>query len=180
MLKRSITFAAAFLITCGWVCSVRAADDGALNSKDAKFVRNTAIASTLEADLGQYAADKTTNSDVKMFAQQMVTDHGKANEELKQLAASKNVDLKESIDKEQKEAQSKKGKLDKLNGMEFDKAYIKDMVKDHEEVVKDFEKAAEVTQDSDLKTWAAKMLPTLQGHLTMAKDIQAKLEKAAG
>jgi putative membrane protein len=181
MLKRSIMMSVAFLATFALIHSVQAADDnGSLNSKDAKFVRNVATGGMLEVEIGQYIADKSSNSDVKMFGQHMVTDHSKANDELKQLAVTKNVDLKDANDKEQKEAAKMKTKYDKLSGLELDKAYMKDMVKDHEEDVKEFEKAAEVTLDPDLKTWAAKTLPTLQDHLKMAKDIEEKLEKTAG
>ena len=134
----------------------------------------------LEVDLGKLAFQQASFDDVKQFGQHMADDHTKANEELKMLAQTKNLDLTASTQKEATEFDKKKEKLSKLSGVEFDKAYMKDMVKDHEEAVKKFEKAAEVTEDPELKTWAAKTLPTLQQHLQMAKDIQAKLEKQTG
>jgi len=51
-----------------------------------------------------------------------------------------------------------------------------DMVEDHEKDVKEFEKASKSAQDPDLKAWAAKTLPTLQGHLKMAKDTDKKVK----
>ena len=53
--------------------------------------------------------------------------------------------------------------------MEFDKAYMKQMVKDHEAAVKLFSRQADRDDDADAKAFAAKTLPTLQNHLQMAR-----------
>src|SRR5207237_946016 len=50
---------------------------------DRTFVTNAAEGGMAEVELGQLATNKATNPDVKQFAQRMVTDHGKANDELK-------------------------------------------------------------------------------------------------
>ena len=57
--------------------------------------------SMAEVELGQLAADKASNAKVKEFGQRMVTDHGKAGDELKTLAASKNITLPTAINAKQ-------------------------------------------------------------------------------
>ena len=156
----------------------RAADEKKeLSSKDMKFVKNAATGGEMEVALGKLAAGKATSDDVKKFGQQMVDDHSKANDELKDLAKTKSVDLKDAQDKAIKMEQKAEAKLSKKEGGAFDKAYMDDMVKDHEKDVKEFEDASKNCDDADLKSWAGKTLPTLQHHLEMAKDIQSKLGK---
>jgi putative membrane protein len=146
--------------------------------KDSKFIRNAAIGGQMEVDLGKLAAEKASSDDVKKFGQTMVDDHSKANEELKSLASSKGVDLTKAMDNAMKKSDSAKNKLEDKSGADFDKAYMKDMVSDHEKDVKEFEEASKNAEDAELKAWAAKTLPTLQHHLDMAKDIESKLTKS--
>jgi putative membrane protein len=96
----------------------------------------------------------------------MATDHGKANDELKALAASKGVTLPADVDKSHK---SKMDKLSKLSGADFDRAYMKDMVKDHKKDVGEFRKESKKAKDADLQKWAQSTLPTLEDHLAMAQ-----------
>src|SRR6185369_12140995 len=97
----------------------------------------------------------------------------KANDELKQLAATKGVTLPTAVSAEE---QKDMDALSAKSGKDFDKAYIDDMVKDHEKDVAEFEKASKDARDADLKAWVTKTLPTLQGHLKMAKETQKKVK----
>jgi len=144
-----------------------------LDPADKDFVMKAAQGGMAEVMLGQMASTKGTSPDVKNFGNRMVSDHGKANDELKQLAQNKGMALPADVDKESKEMSDK---LSKLTGKDFDKAYISGMVDDHEKDVKEFEKASKDAKDPDLKAWAAKTLPTLQDHLKMAKDTKAKVK----
>jgi putative membrane protein len=140
---------------------------------DQEFMNKAAQGGMAEVMLGQTASSKGTSPDVKNFGNRMVSDHGKANDELKQLAQTKGVTLPADVDDESKKMADK---LSKLSGKDFDKAYIDGMVEDHEKDVKEFEKASKNAKDPDLKAWAAKTLPTLQDHLKMAKETKAKLK----
>jgi putative membrane protein len=144
-----------------------------VSSADQEFMTKAAIGGMAEVNLGNVAAQKGTNADVKAFGNQMVTDHSKANDELKALAAQKGVTLPADVDAEQKK---KADEVSAKSGKDFDKAYMADMVEDHEKDVKEFEKASKDAQDPDLKAWAAKTLPTLQHHLQMAKDTKGKVK----
>jgi putative membrane protein len=96
----------------------------------------------------------------------MVEDHGKANEELKSIAANKNITLPTTLSNEHQE---KIDKLSSLSGADFDEEYMEIMDKDHEKDVKMFEEASKDNDlDPEIKAFAAKTLPTLRMHAEMA------------
>lgn len=124
-----------------------------------------------EVELAKLALQKSTNADVKKFAQMMVTDHTKANDELKALATKKNVTLPTDIGSHKTTLADLNGKT----GAEFDKAYVEAMVDDHETDVDLFSDNTD-NSDADIKAFTTKTLPTLQSHLKMIKDIQTKVK----
>jgi putative membrane protein len=135
---------------------------------DQAFVREAAIGGMAEVDLGQLANTKTTNEKIKAFAQRMVMDHGKANDELKTLASSKNMTVPATVDAKHKATHDR---LDKLSGTAFDRAYVSDMLADHRKDVAAFKREAASAKDNDVKQFAAKTLPTLEEHLKMIEDL---------
>jgi putative membrane protein len=148
---------------------------GQLTSKDFKFVTETAQGGKMEVSSGQLAQQKASDPAVKDFAQRMVTDHTKANDELKDLLTQKGVTLPDASNKSEEKTMEH---YQSLSGADFDKAYMKDMVSDHKKTVKAFQKASEKSDDADLKSWTAKTLPTLQDHLRMAESVEANLNNA--
>src|SRR5215204_761992 len=137
------------------------------------FMRDAAQSGMAEVMLGNLALQKSTNEQVKSFAQQIVTDHTAANGGLTTLAAGKNVTLPTEVSARQKSAVEK---LNGMSGMDFDKAFMKQMVKDHEAAVKLFTRESERGTDADTKAFAAKTLPTLQNHLQMAKTMNDSMK----
>jgi putative membrane protein len=142
------------------------------SSADSSFAMAAANGGLAEVELGKLAADHASNSDVKKFAQRMVDDHGKANDELAKILTQKQMTAPTALKGKEKATYDR---LAKLNGAAFDRAYMDTMVKDHEKDVKEFEKESTSGKDSDLKAFAAKTLPTLQDHLKMARDTHAKV-----
>jgi putative membrane protein len=141
--------------------------NGALASGDKKFVEKAVGGSMLEVQLGQMAQQKASNEQVKQFGAKMAEDHAKAGDELKQIATAKGVQVPASVDKShQKDVQ----KLEKLSGAQFDREYMKMMVADHKNDVGEFQKQAKSGKDAELKSFAAKTLPTLQEHMKMAQS----------
>jgi putative membrane protein len=124
-----------------------------------------------EVELAKLALQKSQNADVKKFAQTMVTDHTKANNELKTLAAKKSVVLPTDIGSHK----STMDDLSKLSGADFDKAYVDAMVEDHEEDVDLFDDNTD-NSDADIKAFTTKTLPTLKSHLEIIKGIKAKMK----
>jgi putative membrane protein len=121
-----------------------------------------------EVQLGKLAAEKGSTDAVKQFGQKMVDDHSKADDELKQVASQRNITLPDSLDSRH---QARIDKLSKLSGTAFDRAYVKDQMKDHEQDVREFQTEAQNGSDPAVKDFASKTLPTIQEHLSMAKDL---------
>lgn len=135
---------------------------------DKKFAKEAAMGGLLEVELGKLAAQKGSSDAVKQFGQKMVDDHTKANDELKQAASQSNIELPSTLDKKH---QQMVDKMSSLSGPAFDKAYMKDMVKDHQKDVKEFENESQGGTDPNIKSFATKTLPILQSHLDSAKQI---------
>ena len=152
--------------------SARAADEnrGQLDSKDYKFAENAAKANSDEITLGQLAQQKASSTAVQQYAQRMVQDHTKANQQLTQVISQKGATLPATPTKSE---ERESDRLAKLSGPEFDKAYMSHMVKEHKKDVKEFQKEANDATDPDLKAFAANTLPTLQEHLQMAENTEA-------
>ncbi|MBC7923366.1 MAG: DUF4142 domain-containing protein [Ferruginibacter sp.] len=141
---------------------------------DAEFAVKAANGGMVEVELARLAATKATSQEVKTFAQTMMSDHTKANEEFKSLATQKNITLPAALSDESRKDVDR---LSALTGTEFDKEYIAFMVEDHEDDVEAYGKAASDAKDADIKAFAAKTLPTLQSHLDMAKRTKETVDK---
>jgi len=134
---------------------------------DDAWVMKVAKGGMAEVELGKMAADKASADNVKQFGQRMVTDHSKANDELKALAESKKITLPTEMGAEEKALHDR---LAKLSGPAFDRAYMKAMLDDHVKDVNAFKMEAKSGKDPDIKAWAAKTLPTLEDHLKQARE----------
>jgi putative membrane protein len=145
-----------------------------LPAGDSKFVRQAAKGGMMEVQLGQAAQTKAISDKVKQFGQMMVTDHTKANDELMALTQQKNTRMPANIGPK---AQDMVNPLTALSGKEFDKAYMKMMVKDHKKDIKMFSKEAKKGTDPDVKAWATGKVDVLKHHLQMAKDTYAEAKK---
>jgi putative membrane protein len=136
-------------------------------NKDHKFVTEAAEGGLMEVKLGELAIKNAKRDKVKALGQYMVTDHTKANNALKAIAASKGISLPAALGKNgQKEYDKLSGKM----GDDFDKAYTDLMVKDHKKDIELFKKESEKGEDREFKDFATKTLPTLEHHLHMAKE----------
>jgi len=143
--------------------------DSKLDRSDRKLLQDLAQGNMAEIDAGKMALEKSQNADVKKFAQQMVDDHTKALGEVQALATAKNVTLPDGAGPM---AKTKATALKALSGNLFDKEYAKRAgVGDHESTVKLLQKIQKDGKDSDLKALAGKMLPTVEHHLDMAKQL---------
>ena len=147
-----------------------------LAGADKTFVEKAAVGGMAEVQLGNLAQQKAANDQVKQFAARMVTDHTKANDELKQIASTKGVQLPSALDKKH---QSDMDRLQKMSGADFDKAYMSHMVDDHKQDVAEFKKEANGGKDGDVKGFAAKTLPTLEEHLKLAQTTNDAVKKGA-
>ena len=115
----------------------------------------------MEVAMGGLAEQNGKGDDVKSFGKRMVTDHSKANDELKSIAEKKGVKLAS------KEPSEKWGS---------DKAYMDMMVKDHEKDLAEFKDEANNGSDPDVKKFADDTAKMVQEHLDLAKQTQSKLQ----
>jgi putative membrane protein len=142
------------------------ASDGMVKHADKAFFDKAATSGMEEVAISTGALDRLTNPQIKDFAQMMVTDHNAVNAELTALAAKKGV----TLPPKDKDIQSKTEKWSKkTKGVDED--YVKQMISDHEDAVKLFEKASK-SDDADVAAFAQKTLPSLQHHLDMAKSLK--------
>ena len=136
---------------------------------DTQFVKKAAQGGMAEVKMGQLAQQKGTADSVKKFGARMVEDHTKAGDELKGVATSEKITLPTDMSAKDKATYDM---LSKLSGAAFDRAYARDMVRDHEEDVADFNKEANGGHNPAVKDFATQTLPTLQDHLKEAKEMR--------
>ncbi|WP_081148657.1 DUF4142 domain-containing protein [Niastella vici] len=143
-----------------------------VDDKTHNFIDEAAMGGMMEVELGKLAQEKAMSQRVKNFGEMMVRDHSAVNDDLKAICRQKNVTPPADMGKHKDHYDD----LSKKNGAEFDKAYIKMMVDDHQDDIKAFEKVAENGTDPDVKTFASQKLPTLRRHLDSAKAINKSLK----
>lgn len=139
---------------------------------DAGFFKNAGASGLAEVAFSELATKQSSSSKVKDFAQTMIEDHGKANDELRSLkSGDKGYSL---VDKPLPDAQKALDAMSRMKGKEFDAAYRKQMIADHEEAVASFEVEIEKGSNPEMKAFAKKTLPTLKHHLEMAKALPTR------
>jgi putative membrane protein len=143
---------------------------------DQKFVFDTYMNGLSEIQLGELAQQKGSSSDVKQFGQRLMTDHSKANDELKPIAAAQNFTLPTTVDAKHKATYDR---LEQLSGASFDRAFMQDMLAAHHKAVDNFKNQAKNGKDAEIKAWASKTLPTLEGHLSQAQNVNKLVGSAA-
>jgi putative membrane protein len=135
---------------------------------DATFVKEAAQSGLAEIRMGKLAEQNGQDQGVKDFGKKLVADHTKANEELTQLASQKGFEVPTTISTKDNMMLEK---LSALQGVDFDRACAQHAVEAHTKAVKKFKTAASTAQDADVKAFAQKTLPTLEEHLTAAKQL---------
>lgn len=147
--------------------SKSARKSGSLDKKDAQYLRRMGEADLAEVEAGKLAQQKASSAEVKKFSQHMVDEHGKGMKEGESLARSKGQEMPKSPAKKHQAAMKK---LQGLSGDEFDRAYMKQMVQDHQEALKLVKDAAQNAKDAEIRAAAEKKAPIIQEHLDMAKQ----------
>lgn len=158
--------------------NVETKKDDKLARGDRKFILEAAESGMFEVQAAQLGATKATDPAVKSFATMLGDHHATANNELVQLANSKNVELPAAPPRGMRRDVEK---LDKRTGKDFDQDFVRNVgIKAHEKDIKKFEKASKDVKDAELKAWIDKTLPTLREQLTQAQKLpQAGKDSAA-
>jgi putative membrane protein len=135
---------------------------------DKMFVRKAMQGGMAEVQLAQLTLQKSTNDQVKQFAQRMIDDHTKMNDQMKPVAQQLGVDVPNQVSKKDRVTMAK---LQELSGTAYDEAYIKDMIKDHKQDLSDFQTEASSGQDQTVKDAASQGSKVIAQHLQMVQQI---------
>lgn len=147
-------------------------DDKAMT--DSHFVDHAYTDCQNEMLLGRLAQQRAQNEDVRKFAARMIEEHAKGNQAFILIVSELRIAVPDRPLKEQQKD------LDRLHGNEvkdFDREYMDYVVKEHEAAVKLFEHASKELKNEKLKEFAAKAVPSLKEHLTLAKEVRGKLAR---
>ena len=140
-----------------------------LSRQDRDFMIKAAESGHAEVTAGKIAATNVGNADLKKFAERMVQDHGKAGDELKQIAQGKSVLLPAEPDRSHRRMAKQ---LQGLSGDKFDRVYVRESgVKDHRSAVALFTREAQKGSDAEVKAFAQKTLPVIEEHLKHAQSM---------
>lgn len=158
-------FSGAFALLFGVAANLALAAEGE------NFVDEASAKGIAEIETAKMALNKGTSEDVKQFAQMMIDDHTKANQELAQLTQAKDLEMSDEATLMDK---AKAMILKLRDGENFDEAYANNQVVAHEQTIEMYQDYVEGGENADLKQFAQKTLPKLEEHLKQAKDLQAK------
>jgi putative membrane protein len=149
----------------------------ALSRQDRNALQKMAQSDMAEIEAGKVAAQKGSNPEVKKYGEHMVQEHTRMLEEGSKVAKAKGVKPPAGPDKKH---QSAVKKLQELSGEEFDRRYMAQMVKDHEDALELAEKTAKDAKDAEVKAHAQKGAPHIKEHLAMARKLHQSLSASAG
>jgi putative membrane protein len=135
---------------------------------DRMFVTKAMQGNMAEVQLGQLTLQKSNNEQVKEFAQRMIDDHTKLNDQMKPVAQQLGVTVPNEVAKNDRKTMAK---LQALSGSAYDQAYIRDMVKDHKQDLSEFQMEASSGQDQTVKDAATQGSKVIAQHLQMAQQL---------
>ncbi len=132
-----------------------------VSSQDKMFMIAAEHSNLAEIKTSQLALTKTSKPELKEYAQKMIEAHTKAEDDLKQLAASKNVTLPGDPGADNK---AKYAKMSTLNGAAFNANYMAVQKTGHDMTILAFNKEISGGKDADVKAYAVKYLPDIKDH----------------
>jgi len=143
-----------------------------VNLSDVVFLKQLAMGSRAEVEIGKLADQRSSTSGVDAFARDMVKDHGEANSKLASLARTAKVSLPTELGPAHVAARTE---LSRLSGTEFDLKYVDGQIKDHQQAVQLLIYEITSGQHSGVRKFAADSLPTVMAHLEHARSLRAQL-----
>ncbi|WP_397452281.1 DUF4142 domain-containing protein [Pseudomonas sp. NA-150] len=162
-----------FLGATGLLLLLSIASVTAQAAAPAVFVDDASAKGIAEIQTSQLALEKSQSADIKSFAQTMIEDHTAANKKLASIANGLQVPMAKETELMDR---AKKTVLEYRDGS-FDKAYVNNQVKAHEDTIELFNNEMKTSQTPELTAFVKEALPKLQHHLEMAKQLQAKYDK---
>jgi putative membrane protein len=143
-----------------------AATSGSVSNADKQFMIAAARAHMTEAHEAQVSENQAVGADVKTLAKAIDADHTKAYVELSELASKLGVSIPKGIDI------SKNASFERmvhLKGERFDHEFVTDEVAAHRQALAMFKREAEHGKNADVRDYASRMIPVVEGHLKQAE-----------
>lgn len=147
---------------------------------DAQIAQVVQTANKIDIAQAQLALKKSSNPQVKEFANQMISDHTSLQKSVADLAKKLNVKPAESDISKQlnQQAADEAKKLKSLKGAAFDKEYAAHEVAYHQAVIDAAGKTLiPNAKNAELKSALEGAAPLLQGHLQHAQQLEQSLNK---
>lgn len=140
-----------------------------LSRADRKVLTDMAMVNMAEIEIARTAQNKSQNEQVKNYAQQMIDDHTRALNDVKQLADNRGVKLPSELDRAHK---GKAERMMALSGDAFDKAYLSQAgVMEHQKAHDRLSHAEARAKDPEVKALVARALPVVDQHLHAAQQL---------
>jgi putative membrane protein len=136
-------------------------------TSDQQFVDRAALGTASEAELGQLARTRAASPAVRAFANRIIADHRQAHARLSTL--ERRIGLLPAS------SPPPRSQLAALFGADFNRQFIADQVKNHQEAIALYEAEAQRGQDPRLRRYASETLPMLYRNLQQAQAIAARL-----
>ena len=150
----------------------KAAAESVVQQQDQQFATKAAADNMAELELARVAQQRASGDEVKDYAATLLEDHQKAGEELKKISEEQKLTLPSELPPE---AEKAKEELSALSGDAFDRAYVEQMITDHEKAVQLFEEEAAKGQNEALKQFASSKVQTLRMHLDRARQLEREM-----
>ena len=172
MLNRS-TWVVALVAALVIICSPPLAVAGdKLSKEDKDFIKDATRNLQTSTQAARIARDQATDSDVKKFADQLISGDDKMIDELRGLAEKDNFKFTETPSKpDEKRLSDLKG----MKGADFDKHYVSAALHDQEELLKIFKDGGEKAKNDDLQQWFKKKDDAIRSYATTARELNRRL-----
>jgi putative membrane protein len=164
------------MIACGVAASIamgatagQAQTKSKPNKADESFLKEAIQGDLAEVNMGKLAQEKGQSQEVKQFGQMLEQDHSQHLQKAKDAAQQMGLTVPTEPNAKQKKMHDE---ASKLSGAQFDKHFAQEMVSDHKEDIKKYEKEAK--SKGPLADFAEKTIPTLQKHLQTAESLPRK------
>lgn len=135
---------------------------------DQSFVANAASGGLAEVESARLALERSSSPEIQSFARTLLKDHAQNNERLRAAASNSGISMPSSMTTQDS---AEVNRLASLQGRDFDREFARQMVEDHQETVRLFERQVQQGSSPELKTYARNSLPALQQHLTHAQSL---------
>ena len=167
------------IMTCGALLALLLVSTTGANSAqkeltgDQKFLKDTFTTSHAAVRLSELADKHSNNAKVKDFAKMVIKDHKEMNDKIAKAAADQKLAVVAGNEQSVKDALDR---LSKLNGVDFDREYLKTIINNHEAIVQMLQNESKDGKDANLTSFAKTALPGAEQHLKEARALAKEIK----